>query len=538
MTKEILIENLTKLSTIAKERNIESLFNETSRLDNFFLSLQDLYFDFSKCQISDAELNTLIDYAKAIGIEEKRSQMFSGEAINFTEDRAVLHVALRNPKRDWIAKGEKLGDVIVKQMENASKFAQSIYDGTIKAKNGEKFSAIIHIGIGGSDLGPRVIYEALKPFKAKGPEVRFCANIEPTEFEAAINGLDPATTLVVCVSKTFTTIETLTNLKLARDWLQASIGTDDMAHLVAISAAPAKAVAAGFAAERVFGFEEWVGGRYSLWSAVGLTLEMAFGTEIVASMHAGAAAMDNHFETAPIEKNIPLIAGLIGYWNHEYLEFNTRAIIPYALRLKLLPQFLQQLDMESNGKSVNSKGEAIKISGPVVWGAEGTNAQHAFFQHLHQSPQINPVEFILITNDGLGHEASTRLTLANALAQSEALMRGKSLEEVTSQMKSSGASDEEIKLIAPHRVFSGNRPSLSIVMKELNAYNLGALLSFFEHRCFVEGKLWDINSFDQWGVELGKVIALEINNDLLNGASEKRDISSKNLIKLLQDLGV
>jgi glucose-6-phosphate isomerase len=530
------IQSLIACAKNDKSLKIEDFINqEADRFDNFCHSIEGLVFDFSKSNLSKSSLDALVEFAKANNLEEKRANLFNGEPINFTENRAVLHFALRNPKRAWNANGVAQGDKIENQAQIASEFAQKIYDGTIVAKNGKKFETIIHIGIGGSDLGPRLVYEALKPFGHKGPKMRFCANIEPTEFENAIEGVDPSTTLVVCVSKTFTTIETLTNLNLARDWLRATIGDDDMAHLVAISAAPEKAIAQGFDKNRIFGFEEWVGGRYSLWSAVGLSLEMAFGRDFMHDLREGARIMDEHFETAPIEKNIPILGGLIGFWNRKILNYESRAIIPYAARLKLLPQFLQQLDMESNGKSVGLNGEAIEYSGPIVWGAEGTNAQHAFFQHLHQSPIITPLELILILDDGLNYKASLNLTLANALAQSEALLRGKTLDAVETQMREAGASEKAIKEIAPHRVFSGNRANIVTLMPKLDARNFGALLAFYEHRCFVEGALFGINSYDQWGVELGKVIALEIAKDLENGASNARDKATKNLIEIISN---
>lgn len=529
-------QEFSNLQNLAKEEIVvENLINsEAERAKKLFLELGGVLFDYQKTDMSLSALDGLTKYSKSAKLLEKRDAMFSGNAINFTENRAVMHFALRNPKRAWSAKDKSLGQSIENAQEIASSFAQKIFDGSIKANNGNKFSAILHIGIGGSDLGPRLVYESLRPLHHSGPDIRFCANIEPTEFEYAIRGLDASTTLIVCVSKTFTTIETLTNLKLARDWIRNSIGENDANHLVAISAAPDKAIAHGISEDRVFGFEEWVGGRFSLWSSVGLSLEMAFGRDLIARLRKGARIMDEHFETAPIEENIPIIGGLNAVWNSVFKKYQSRAIIPYSTRLKLLPQFLQQLDMESNGKAVGANNEDIIISGPVVWGAEGTNAQHAFFQHLHQSPIVTPLEFILILDDGLQHKDSLRLTLANALAQSEALMRGKTLEAVKEEMKAVGKSAAEIEKIAPHRVFKGNRPSINIVLRDLSPENLGILLSYYEHRCFVEGVLYGVNSFDQWGVELGKVIALEINEDLKNGASPKRDKATAKLIEFFR----
>ncbi len=524
-----------KLQSQAKTNpKIEELINnESAREEKLFLELGGVVFDYQKTDMGLDSLELLQEYAYSCGLLEKRAAMFGGETINFTENRAVMHFALRNPNRAWQAKGQDLGNKIAEAQEIASTFAQKIFDGTIKANNGEKFSAILHIGIGGSDLGPRLVYEALRPLHHNGPEIRFCANIEPTEFEYAIRGLEAATTLIVCVSKTFTTIETLTNFNLARDWMRKTIGDNDSNHLVAISAAPDKAKTHGIAEDRVFGFEEWVGGRFSLWSSVGLSLEMAFGRDFITRLRNGARQMDEHFETTAPNENIAIIGGLNAVWNRVFKNYQSRAIIPYSTRLKLLPQFLQQLDMESNGKTVGKTNENTEYSGPVVWGAEGTNAQHAFFQHLHQSPIVTPLEFILILEDGLNHKDSLRLTLANALAQSEALMRGKTLDAVKTEMKAAGKSESEIENIAPHRVFSGNRPSINILLKDISPENLGILLSYYEHRCFVEGILYGVNSFDQWGVELGKVIALEINEDLKHGASVRRDKATAKLIDFI-----
>lgn len=517
--------------------SIEDLIkSENQRIKKFTFSAAGLYFDFTKSNLSCANLEDLMTIADKKSLLSKRKKMFDGGTINFTENRAVMHFALRNLKRDWVANEVSVSENIRRARADASAFANRIFDGSIKAKNGKTFSAILHIGIGGSDLGPRLIYEALRPIGKKDAiQIRFCANVEPTDFLLATEGLDPHTTLIVCVSKTFTTIETLTNFKLAREWLQAAIGADDKDHLVAISAAPEKAIPYGIDENRIFGFEDWVGGRYSLWSSVGLSLEMAFGKEVIDQLHLGAMHMDEHFETAPMTQNAPIFGGLMSYWYHSYLGYQSRAIIPYAARLRLLPQFLQQLDMESNGKTTGINGTPVKSSCPIVWGAEGTNAQHAFFQHLHQSPIVTPIEFVLIGDSQTPYDVSNRLTHANALAQAEALMRGKSLDAVIAHMKGQGKSSGEIGLIAPHRVFSGNRPSTTILLPKLDAYSFGAYLSYCEHKTFVEGVLWGINSFDQWGVELGKTIALEIDADIENGPSSRRDKSTAIIINKLRE---
>jgi glucose-6-phosphate isomerase len=522
----------------APDRPILSLFEaEPDRLDRMVLEAGGLVFDFARAQLAGAELEGLLAHAAHIGLEARRAALFAGEPVNATEHRAVLHMALRDPVRDWQAAGEPVSAGVREVQARATAFAHAVRDGTVRTARGETFEAIVHLGIGGSDLGPRLIQEALEPWGGGQLALRFAANVEPGELSAALAGLDPARTLVVCVSKTFTTLETLTNLAATRAWLQAAIGPDDSAHLVAVSAAPAKAVAAGFLAERVFGFEAWVGGRFSLWSAVGLSNEIALGPVVMAQLRAGAAAMDRLFETASLARNPAVVAGLLGYWNRSVLGLTTRAVIPYARRLRLLPAFLQQLEMESNGKGIGLDGQPVASSGPVVWGAEGTNAQHAFFQHLHQSPDATPVEFIALASDNEGAPERTRLTLANSLAQAEALLTGRTLMAVEAEMARAGADAATIAAVAPHRVFSGNRPSSYVLMDALSPQTLGAYLAFCEHRVFVEGTLWGINSFDQWGVELGKTIATEIARDLADGPSDGRDPATAAMINRLRRRG-
>jgi glucose-6-phosphate isomerase len=512
------------------------LRDEPDRLQRFQIEQGEIFFDFSRALVSGSDLDGLFERAQKRGLKDAIAALFNGDPINATEGRAVMHMALRQPTRDFFAKGEAISDDVREGLAAATQFANDVRAGTVTASDGRPFKSVLHIGIGGSDLGPRLVYEALAPTGGTDIKLRFAANIEPGELAAALVDLDPRETLIACVSKTFTTIETLENLKAARAWLQAAIGPDDSAHLAAISAAPARTGALGFLPDRVFDFRDWVGGRFSLWSAVGLSTMIALGPDVIAQMHAGAAAMDDRFETSSFHKNPVVLAALIGWWNRNVLDFKSRAVIPYARRLRLLPQFLQQLEMESNGKSVDLDGQEVASSGPVVWGAEGTNAQHAFFQHLHQSPDMTPVEFVAIATDNEDAPVRTRMTLANALAQAEALTHGKSLEAVIATMSQAGATQTDIEAIAPHRVFSGNRPSSFILMKALSPYNLGAYLAFCEHRTFVEGTLWGVNSFDQWGVELGKVIATEIDQDLQNGASAARDVASVAMINRIRSI--
>jgi glucose-6-phosphate isomerase len=512
------------------------LADEVGRLARFQAQLDGLHFDFSRALVSGADLDDLLEFAQSRDLTAAIAGLFAGDAINITEDRAVMHMALRQPNRTFFAKGEAISGDVREGLKAATQFADDVRSGRVAALDGRRFKSILHIGIGGSDLGPRLVYEALAPTVGSEIALRFAANVEPGELAAALVGLDPRETLILCVSKTFTTLETLENLKAARVWLQAAIGSDDSQHLAAISAAPARTGALGFLPDRVFDFRDWVGGRYSLWSAVGLSTQISLGTDVIAHMHAGAAAMDDVFETAPLAQNPIVLAALIGWWNRSVLGLSSRAVIPYARRLRLLPQFLQQLEMESNGKTMGVDGQAVTTSGPVVWGAEGTNAQHAFFQHLHQSPDVTPVEFVAIATDNEHAPERTRMTLANALAQAEALTQGKTLDTVIATMRERGANEATIAEIAPHRVFTGNRPSSFILMDALTPHNLGAYLAFCEHRTFVEGKLWGVNSFDQWGVELGKVIAVEIDQDLQDGPSAARDAASVAMIDRIRTI--
>jgi glucose-6-phosphate isomerase len=523
--------------TITKEQKIGDFLKlEPDRLDRFQCDQSGLHFDFSRALLSSDDLSSLLDYANDVGIKDDITALFAGDPINFTEGRAVMHMALRQPQRDFFANGQAISADVRASLAAATKFANQVRSGEVSAYDGRPFKAILHIGIGGSDLGPRLVYEALAPTAGSEIALRFAANVEPGELAAALVGLDPRETLILCVSKTFTTLETLENLKAARAWLQAVIGADDSKHLVAISAAPARTSALGFLPDRVFDFREWVGGRFSLWSAVGLSTQIALGPKTIEDMHAGAASMDIAFETTPFAQNPVILAALIGWWNRSILGFKSRAVIPYARRLRLLPQFLQQLEMESNGKTMGLNGTEVSTSGPVVWGAEGTNAQHAFFQHLHQSPDVTPVEFIALATDHEDAPDRTRMTLANALAQAEALTHGKALDEVKATMRAQDQDQAAIDRIAPHRVFSGNRPSSFVLIDALTPHNLGAYLAFCEHRVFVEGRLWGVNSFDQWGVELGKVIASEIDLDLQNGASPARDVASAAMIDRIRNI--
>ncbi|MEQ9181148.1 MAG: glucose-6-phosphate isomerase, partial [Nitratireductor sp.] len=434
----------------------------------------------------------------------------AGEKINATEDRAVLHVALRAPRTaSFRAEGEDVMAGVHDVLDRMAAFCDAVRQGLLVGATGRPFTDIVNIGIGGSDLGPAMATQALAPFH-DGPRCHFVSNVDGAHIADTLDGLEPATTLVIVASKTFTTVETMTNAATARAWIERALGREAVgAHFAAVSTALDKVAAFGIGGERVFGFWDWVGGRYSLWSAIGLPIMLAIGPARFREFLAGAHAMDEHFRTAPLLENLPVVLGLIGFWHRVVCRYPARAIIPYDQRLARLPAYLQQLDMESNGKSVLVDGApAATPTGPLVWGEPGTNGQHAFFQLLHQGTDVIPVEFIAAAR---GHEPELKahhaLLLANCLAQSEALMTGRTLEEARAQLRARALADAAIEALAPHRVFAGNRPSITILHQTLDPYALGRLIALYEHRVFVEAQLFGINAFDQWGVELGKELA-------------------------------
>jgi glucose-6-phosphate isomerase len=413
--------------------------------------------------------------------------------------------------------------------------ADGIRSGAIRGAGGDPFRTIVHIGIGGSDLGPRLVWEALRPVDAP-IELRFAANVDPSEIAAALAGLDPASTLVVAVSKTFTTQETLANAEAARAWLRAALGEDGArAHFAAVSAAPDKAQAFGVDPDRVFAFWDWVGGRFSVWSAVGLSCAIALGWEAFEGFLGGAAAMDAHFVSAPLARNAPVLLAMAQIWNRNGLGRGARAVVPYAQRLRLLPAFLQQLEMESNGKRVRRDGRPVlRATAPVVFGDAGTNGQHAFFQLLHQGTDVIPVEFVAVAANPDGPGGMQAKLLANCLAQAEALLVGRSEAEVVAELQARGLPDPAVRTLAPQRTFPGDRPSSLILMDRLTPEALGALLALYEHKTLVEGVVWEINSFDQWGVELGKSLATRILGELEGGPALPHDPSTAALVARLR----
>ncbi len=502
---------LDRLHAARRRRRIADLFAaDPARAERMTLEGAGLALDLSRTLIDEEVAAALHALAEAADVAGRREAMFSGEAINVTERRAVLHVALRNLSGGPIRVGGRdVMEEVRATLARMEALARAVRSGAMRSAAGRPFRHVLNIGIGGSHLGPEMACRALAPF-IDGPAPRFISNIDGAEVTDALAGLDPAETLVIVVSKTFTTLETMTNARTVRRWLAGALGEDGAAaQMIAVSSATDRAAEWGIPAERVFGFGEWVGGRYSVWGPVGLALMLAIGPERFRAFLAGAEAMDRHFRAAPPGQNLPLALGLAGVWHAQVCGHGSRAVIPYAARLARLPAYLQQLEMESNGKSVTLDGAPLgRDSVPVIWGEPGTDAQHAFFQALHQGTRVVPVEFILPAR-GLEPELDDhhRLLVANCLAQAEALMRGRSAEEVEAAMRAAGAGEEEAARLAPHRACPGNRPSVLILAERLGPAELGALIALYEHRVFVEGAVLGINSFDQWGVELGKEIA-------------------------------
>ena len=527
---------LEAVAAEAKTRRIAGLFDaEPQRLDRLTLSAAGLDIDLSKQPWSLDDLEACLDLARAAEVEAARGRLFAGEAVNTSEGRAALHMALRAPKgSQFKAQGEAVSGEIDAMRVRLAAFAETIRSGALKGATDKRFRSVVHVGIGGSDFGPRLVWEALRPI-APQIELRFVANVDPAELALALTGLDPAETLVVVVSKTFTTQETMTNATAARDWLRAALGQAADAQLVAVSAAPEVAQAFGVPADQVFGFRDWVGGRYSVWSAVGLSCVIGLGAEVFEGLLAGAAAMDSHFQAAPLEQNAPVLLALAHVFNRNGLGRPVRAVVPYAQRLRLLPNFLQQLEMESNGKQVTAQGRPVAHrTAAVVFGDAGTNVQHAFFQLMHQGTDVIPVDFIAVRQASEGDPAAQTILLANAVAQAEALMVGRLEAEVRAELAAKGVAAAEIETLAPQRTFPGDRPSAFILLDRLDAPRLGALLALYEHKTFVEGVLWGINSFDQWGVELGKSLASRVLAELQGGPAGAQDPSTARLIGKLK----
>lgn len=524
-------------------RTLASLFEDPTRAENFSATLEDpafgsILFDYSKTNIDADTRAALIALAEDSALAARREAMFTGEAINETEGRAVLHTALRNLDGSVVVNGKDVMPEVRATLERMEAFTRDLRDGRIRGVGG-RITDVVNIGIGGSDLGPAMATLALSPYH-DGPRCHFVSNVDGAHIHDVLEALNPATTLVIVASKTFTTIETMTNAETAKAWMARSVA-EPTRQFVALSTALDKTSAFGIDPARVFGFADWVGGRYSVWGPIGLSLMIAIGPEHFRAFLAGAAAMDRHFREAPLDANLPVLLALVGIWHRQVCGHATRAVLPYDQRLARLPAYLQQLEMESNGKRVAMDGSDLTVpSGPVVFGEPGTNGQHAFYQLIHQGTDVVPCEFLVAAR---GHEPALahqhRLLVANCLAQAEALMRGRSLDEARAMMQARGLSGAELERQARHRVFPGNRPSTMLIYRSLTPAVLGAIIALYEHRVFVEGVVQGINSFDQWGVELGKELALELMPILTGEApAEGRDGSTLGLVAKLRAMGL
>ena len=471
-----------------------------------------LHFDYSKQRVNAETLALLVALAEASGLSDKTARMFAGEHINVSEDRAVLHVALRRSSGPFPSGADVMPDVLATRRRMAD-FAERLRAGKCIGHDGMPIRDVVNIGIGGSDLGPKMMNQALRSLAHPALGVHYVSNLDGAQIAPLLQTLDPRTTLFIVVSKTFTTQETMVNAQTARAWLRANLGdaVDLSAHFAAVSSRPERAVAFGLDAERVFPIWDWVGGRYSLWSAVGLALMVAIGSHAFEAMLRGAERMDEHFRTAPFARNMPVLMALLGIWNTNFLGAETNAVLPYNESLRFFPSFLQQLEMESNGKSVTADGQAVGCAtSPIVWGELGNNGQHAFFQLLHQGGRIVPCDFIASARSDFPLPGHHEALLANCFAQSSALAFGRTADEVRRALEQEGLSAEAIKALLPHRVFAGNQPSSSLIMAALEPEALGALVALYEHKVFAHGAILGINPFDQWGVELGKAVASRI----------------------------
>ena len=514
----------TLLSTLASEANrdvsIAALFEaEPDRLSRFTMREGPLRADFSKQALDAKGLDALLDLAAKCDLEEWRAKLFSGERVNTSEDRAVLHMALRG-----------VGGSVENQKEVADMRAR-MADYANAIRTGGKFKNIVHIGIGGSDLGPRLVADAFEAAAEQSLTLRFAENVDGASVNDAIKGLNPAETLAVVVSKSFGTQETKMNGESVRDWLGEHGGTN----MIAVTANRDRAVNFGIAPENIFDFWDWVGGRYSVWSAVGLSLQIAYGPDVFSEFLDGAKAMDIHFRDQPLQENLPVMMALVGVWNRNGLGYGSQAVIPYARRLRKFSAFLQQLEMESNGKSATRDGDATTLTCPVIWGDEGTNGQHAFFQWLHQGPSEGryggaPVDFVAVLKDHENRPAHHAALLANCFAQSEALMLGKA----ESVVRKENAASNDLDALAPQKTFPGNRPSTTITLDALSPNALGHLIALYEQKTFVQGIIWNVNSFDQWGVELGKVLAENILAEMGAGSAGDHDPSTTALMGMVK----
>jgi glucose-6-phosphate isomerase len=535
--RETAFNNLKQHYEDARHLNMRRLFEEDSqRFEKFSLQFQDILLDYSKHLITDESLSLLLDLAKASNVEDWRDRMFHGEKINDTEHRAVLHIALRNRSENAITiDGEDVMPAVRSVIEHMSDFAGRVRSGEWKGYTGKRITDVVNIGIGGSDLGPKMVYEALKPYRHPDMRAHFISNIDGAHTEEVLEQLDPETTLFIVSSKTFTTQETITNANTARQWFLAA--ADDPQHIarhfVAVSTNRTAVIDFGINPDNMFEFWDWVGGRYSLWSAIGLSIVLLVGVENFIALLEGAHAMDTHFASTPLNRNMPVILAMLGVWYNNFFGAETHAILPYDHYLRSLPMYLEQADMESNGKSVDRDGHHVNYNtGPIVWGATGINGQHAFYQLIHQGTKLIPADFIASEQTHSRLKTQHDIMMSNFFAQTEALMRGRTMEETCEAIERAGLKVDDVRDRLPHMVFEGNHPSNTILLKKLTPYNLGSLIALYEHKIFVQGIIWNLNSYDQWGVELGKQLAKTILGEIESGeVTTAHDSSTSSLIR-------
>jgi glucose-6-phosphate isomerase len=510
----------------------ELFAHDPARFDTFSLRFEDLLLDFSKHRINAETLRLLLALARQEEVEAWRDRMFAGEKINWTEGRAVLHTALRNRSdRPVMVDGKDVMPEVRAVFEKLRHFSELVRSGKWKGHTGKPIRDIVNIGIGGSDLGPLMVCEALRPYGQSNLRMHFVSNVDATQIAEALRGCDPESTLFIVSSKTFTTQETLTNAHTARRWLLETLKDEKAVakHFVAVSTNAEAVRAFGIDTGNMFEFWDWVGGRYSLWSAIGLSIALYIGMDRFDELLAGAHAMDEHFRTAPLERNLPAILGVIGLWYCDFFDAQSHAILPYDQYLHRFPAYFQQGDMESNGKRVDRAGRVVDYStGPIIWGEPGTNGQHAFYQLIHQGTKLIPVDFIAPLKSHNPIDAHHAILISNVFAQSEALMKGRTEAEARAELETAGKSGAALEMLLPHKVFPGNQPTTTILFDKLTPYALGRLIALYEHKIFVQGILWRVNSFDQWGVELGKQLAQTIQKELSSGAPVANHDSSTN----------
>ena len=508
---------------------------DPERFERFSICWEDMIVDYSKHRITPETMTLLLSLARESDVEAWRDRMFAGEKINFTEGRAVLHTALRNRStRPVTVDGADVMPGVRSVLSHMRRFSDAVRSGAWRGCTGEKITDVVNIGIGGSDLGPVMVTEALKPYAAPGLQSHFVSNVDGTHIAETLKPLAPDRTLFIIASKTFTTQETIANARTAREWFLREVRDEGAIarHFVALSTNEKEAVKFGIDRNNMFEFWDWVGGRYSLWSAIGLSIAVAIGMDNFEELLAGGYAMDEHFRTAPPERNIPVILALLGIWYNNFFDAATHAVLPYDQYLHRFPAYFQQGDMESNGKRTSRGGETVDYAtGPVIWGEPGTNGQHAFYQLIHQGTRLIPVDFIapLTSHNPVGDHHM--ILLSNVFAQAEALMKGKTAAEVRQELVAAGLKGEALDRLLPHEVFEGNRPSTTILLHKITPRSLGELVAMYEHKIFVQGIIWNINSFDQWGVELGKQLAGKILPELSSpGPVTAHDSSTRGLI--------